>query len=66
MIRDYGLGYSKVSNDAVEKEKGSGMSGIVECWNRLGPLRKVVDGDDDTGIPPSRVRVTNHIVNTPF
>lgn len=52
--------------DMVEEELSS--SGIVSiiCGHHLSPFSEVVDDNDDIAMPPSRVRVTCHEIDSQF
>jgi hypothetical protein len=66
MISDNRLWDSKSCDDVIENEKCCSFSSVVECRHRLGPFREIIHGYNNVSMPPDRVRVTGHEIDTPF
>ena len=66
MIYNYSPGDPKPCNNMIKENKCNFLSRVVECRHRFGPFGKIVDCDNNITVPPGRMRVTGHEVNTPF
>jgi hypothetical protein len=66
MVNDNGLRDTKSSNNMIEYEQCCIFLGIIKCRHQLGPFSEIIDDYDDVSMPPDRVRVTCHEVDSPF
>jgi hypothetical protein len=66
MINDDRLWDSKLCDYVIENEKCCTFSHIVECRHRRGPFRERIHGYDNVSMPPGRVTVIGHEIDTPF
>jgi hypothetical protein len=53
-------------NNMIKYEKGYRFPSIFKCRHRLGPFCEVIHSYDNVSMPPGRVRVTCHEIDTPF
>jgi hypothetical protein len=54
------------SNNMIKYEKGCRFPSTVESRHRLDPFHEIIHGYDNVSMPPDRVRVTFHEIDTPF
>ena len=66
MVCNYSLWDPKPCNNMIKEKQCSCLSCVVECRNRFIPFGKLVYCDNNITMPPGRMRVTGHEVNTPF
>jgi hypothetical protein len=66
MVNDDVLRDTKSSNDMIEYEQCCSFPGIIKCRHRRDPFSEIIHDYDNVYMPPCRVRVTCHEVNSPF
>jgi hypothetical protein len=52
------------SNNMIKYEKDCSFPSIVECRHRLDPFCEIIHDYDNVSMPPGRVRVTCHEIDT--
>jgi hypothetical protein len=66
MVSDDGLRDTKPIDDMIEYEQCCSFPDVIKCRHRLGALSEIIHSYNDVSMPPDRVRVTCHEVNSPF